>query len=109
MSECMCNSCKYNDGEDIICTSCDVEYSRWKPKEEPIVDKEMVSHPLHYNQGKFEVIDVIYDWQLNFALGSALKYIARCDSKDKPIEDLKKAIEYLEFEIQEREKINEIR
>lgn len=60
-----------------------------------------VNHPKHYNTGKYEVIDVIYDWQLDFSLGNAVKYIARAGKKDqsKTIEDLKKAIWYIEHEI----------
>lgn len=60
-----------------------------------------VSHPSHYNQGKYEVIDVIYDWNLNFSLGNAIKYVARAGHKDpnKTVEDLQKAIQYIEFEI----------
>jgi hypothetical protein len=59
---------------------------------------ENINHPAHYNQGKFEVIDVIEDWGLGFCLGNAVKYIARAGKKD-PLaykEDLKKAIWYLE-------------
>jgi len=57
-----------------------------------------IDHPSHYNRGKFEVIDVIEDWDLGFHLGNAVKYIARAGSKDpaKEIEDLKKAKWYLE-------------
>lgn len=62
--------------------------------------EEMVNHPEHYNKGKFEVIDVIEDWNLNFNLGNAVKYIARCEHKGKKEEDLKKAIWYLERELQ---------
>lgn len=60
-----------------------------------------VNHPKHYNTGKYEVIDVIYDWQLDFSLGNAVKYIARAGKKDqsKTIEDLKKAVWYIEHEI----------
>jgi len=109
----VCDKCLYSiNGIGINhCSTCinDIARPSWEPKEEDLVFKEMVVHPLHYTQGKHEVIDVIYDWQLNFALGSVLKYIARLDTKEKPIEDLKKAIQYLEFEIQEREKINETR
>ena len=60
---------------------------------------EMVTHPNHYNKGEIEVIDVIYDWDLNFALGSAIKYIARCELKGDKKQDLEKAIEYLKMEI----------
>lgn len=59
-----------------------------------------VDHPAHYNQGKFEVIDVIDDWKLGFCLGNAVKYIARAGHKDKnPVEDLNKAIWYIQHEI----------
>ena len=59
--------------------------------------KETVDHPLHYNQGRFEVIDVIEDWGLGFCAGNAVKYIARHKHKGKPLEDLKKAKWYLEY------------
>ena len=59
-----------------------------------------VKHPAHYAEGrKYEPIKVISDWGLNFNLGSALKYIARAGRKGDPVEDLQKAIEYLQFEI----------
>lgn len=60
-----------------------------------------VVHPSHYTFGRFEVIDVIEDWKLGFALGNAVKYVARAGRKDpaKTIEDLKKARFYLDREI----------
>jgi hypothetical protein len=63
--------------------------------------KEHVNHPQHYNMGKYEVIDVINDWVLNFNLGNVVKYIARAGikSQDTQIEDLLKAKFYLEYEI----------
>ncbi len=66
--------------------------------------KEMVNHPPHYNHGRFEVIDVIEDWNLSFNLGNTVKYIARADHKGSAVEDLKKARWYLEREIARREK-----
>jgi len=57
-------------------------------------------HPSHYNMGRFEVIDVIDDWKLDFCLGNAIKYIARAPYKGKEKEDLRKAIEYLELKIE---------
>ena len=61
--------------------------------------KEAVNHPPHYNKGKFEVIDVINDWELNFALGNTVKYIARAPHKSNPEEDLNKAAWYLNYQI----------
>jgi hypothetical protein len=64
-------------------------------------EKEAVNHPSHYNQGEYEVIDVIHDWDLGFDLGNAIKYIARAGHKDpsKEVEDLKKAIFYIKDRI----------
>ena len=65
-------------------------------------------HPNHYTFGKFEVIDVIQDWKLGYELGNVVKYVARAgkkkkgnplDDKLKEIEDLQKAVVYLQFRI----------
>ena len=66
-------------------------------------DKEMVNHPSHYNKGKLEAIKVIEDWDLDFCLGNAVKYIARCKYKRNKKEDLEKAIWYLQHEIDKDE------
>ena len=59
-----------------------------------------VNNPSHYTQGRsFEPLDVINDWELGFCLGNALKYIARAGRKGCTVEDLKKAIFYLNREI----------
>lgn len=58
-----------------------------------------IEHPAHYNTGKYEVIEVIHDWKLNFNRGNAIKYIARAAYKGKEVEDLEKAIFYLKYEI----------
>lgn len=43
--------------------------------------------------------DVIRAWGLNFNLGSAVKYISRAGHKDDIVQDLKKAQEFIQFEI----------
>ena len=59
-----------------------------------------VNHPDHYAAGRtFEPIAVIEDWKLDFHLGCALKYISRCGRKGSPIEDLQKAIFYLQRKV----------
>jgi hypothetical protein len=60
---------------------------------------EAVHKPKHYTHGKYEVIDVIEDWDLNFRLANAVKYIARHKHKGKPLEDLEKALWYLQREV----------
>ena len=66
--------------------------------------KEMVDHPKHYNMGKYEAIDVIEDWNLGFNLGNTIKYISRAGHKDNILQDLKKALWYLDREIKKLEK-----
>lgn len=61
--------------------------------------EEMVDHPAHYNQGEFEVIDVIEDWDLEFHEGNVVKYVARSKHKISRLEDLKKAMWYLQRKI----------
>ena len=54
----------------------------------------------HYEDGrKYKPKDVIRDWGLNFNLGSAVKYLSRAGRKDDIIQDLKKAQEFIQFEI----------
>jgi len=60
---------------------------------------DSVNSPKHYTHGKYEVIDVIEDWNLNFRLANTIKYVARHKHKGKPLEDLKKALWYLQREI----------
>ena len=60
---------------------------------------DMVNHPPHYKQGGMESIDVIEAWKLNFSRGSALKYILRAGYKDNEVEDLQKAVWYIQREI----------
>lgn len=58
----------------------------------------------YYNMGDIEVIEVIEDWKLNFNLGNAIKYIARCEHKGTKKQDLEKAKWYIERELQKVDK-----
>ena len=66
---------------------------------------DMVNHPSHYTDGNIEVIDFIEDKKLNYHRGNALKYLCRAGKKDpaKEVEDLQKAIWYINREIQRLE------
>ena len=67
--------------------------------------KEMVNHPTHYGgeNNVYEAIKVIEAWDLDFCLGNAVKYISRAGKKDpaKELEDLNKAVWYLNRRIQQ--------
>ena len=60
---------------------------------------DLINRPPHYTYGRHEVIDVIEGWGLGYHLGNAVKYIARCNHKGSKVEDLKKAIWFLEREL----------
>lgn len=70
---------------------------------------DAVNNPSHYKSlgavcecGRtLECLDVTR--HLNFNLGNAIKYIWRCEHKGKRVEDLKKAVFYLEDEIKRQE------
>jgi hypothetical protein len=62
---------------------------------------EKVNNPEHYQSSKLEAIEVIEEFNLNFSLGSAVKYILRSGKKpgESSEEDLQKAIWYLQREL----------
>ena len=57
----------------------------------------MADSPTHYGSN-WKVGDFIREQELGFHLGNAIKYICRCGKKATadPIDDLNKAIHYLE-------------
>ena len=71
--------------------------------ENPFDCQCLVNHPKHYQGKNLEAIDVIEDFNLNFCLGNAVKYILRAGKKGDWQEDLRKAIWYLRREVNERE------
>lgn len=101
------NIVKVSDGNEVTYVDCS------KVKIEKVSfstpnKKEMVNHPDHYHPGTYEAINVIEAWDLNFNLGSAIKYISRCglkpdaelSRKEKTLEDLRKAAWYINREIE---------
>lgn len=65
---------------------------------------DAVDHPDHYGgeDNPYEVIKIIMALKLGFNLGNCFKYIARAGlkSKETEIQDLKKALFYLNYEIE---------
>ena len=72
--------------------------------------KEMVNHPNHYGgkENQYEVVKVCEAWGLDkdAYLFNVVKYVARAGkkNKEKEIEDLKKALWYLNRKIENLEK-----
>lgn len=61
------------------------------------MNNDIINHPSHYTDGKFETIEAIESWRLGYHLGNAVKYISRAGkkSKDTEVEDLRKARWYI--------------
>lgn len=120
-----CTECKYEHDSaiDEPCVSCSKSTNHFEPKKhssnctisvkecnkafknedygyEEILNDEidMANHPPQYQYG-IEPIEFIESHNLNFNLGSAVKYITRAHYKGKELEDLKKAKWFIEREI----------
>ena len=90
------------------CAFC--RYRTIGPESEPCVrcdaaqyfeEDDAVENPEHYTYGKYECIDVMTevfgaDEVADFCICNAFKYLFRCQHKhETPIEDVKKAVWYL--------------
>ena len=65
----------------------------------------MAKGPTYYQRGTIDVWDFVRQQDLNFHLGNAIKYICRAGYKDSKIQDLEKAIHYLENELHHEENL----
>lgn len=123
-----CETCSLNHDKStcntVICAAGDrndntgIVFKKYTPEttgkpEEPAAPIEdlkhdPVSHPAHYT-GKNGVECIQVTEQFNFNRGNAIKYIWRAGEKDpsKEIEDLKKAVWYIEREIKRIEEAGE--
>lgn len=63
-----------------------------------------VRHPDHYVSDKSGVECIEITENMNFCLGNAMKYIWRCEHKGDKYTDIRKAIWYLERELDRMER-----
>ena len=59
--------------------------------------RDAVVRPDHYNQGEIEPIKYIQSHKMGFEQGNVIKYVTRYKHKGCPVEDLRKAMQYLEW------------
>lgn len=92
---------KAENDEKIIFDLNDGQF-KTESEEKEIFDP--ITGPVHYLDGrKYEPRKVIEDWDLNFYLGNVVKYVSRAGRKGDAVEDLRKAKQYLEWEIERLE------
>ena len=87
------------DNVEYIAIQSD-ELDSWMKEGEVNMDEDMVNSPKHYRQGSMEAIDLIKN-SMNakeyrgYLTGSAMKYLMRHPYKGNPIQDIEKAVWYL--------------
>lgn len=70
------------------------------------IESDAVNHPSHYNSGNIEVIEMVmeisrpYEGDVAVCIGNVVKYTARAPFKGRKVEDLRKAMWYLEKAIE---------
>lgn len=70
---------------------------------DPQPQPDAVNHPSHYTQHPSGIECIQITEHMSFTMGNAMKYLWRADLKNG-VEDLKKAIWYIQREIAKREK-----
>jgi hypothetical protein len=79
-------------------------------KEVKKADNGLLIRPSYYNpDSAYEPRKVIKAWGLDWNLGNALKYIARCGKKanNSKLIDLEKAMTYIGFEIEDDNEVKD--
>jgi len=80
-----------------------IPFGGWIQHSDDTVTKlEQVNHPKHYTSHPSGVECIQITEHMGFNLGNAIKYVWRADEKNDAIEDLRKAIWYIQREISKR-------
>ena len=64
---------------------------------------DVVNNPKHYTNHPSGIECIQITEHMGFCLGNAIKYLWRADLKNNAVEDMKKAIWYINREIERRE------
>jgi hypothetical protein len=93
----------------LSCGECGLTIARSAEQEkivpfENIGKTDPVNHPKHYTSHPSGIECITVTEHMGFNLGNAVKYVWRADLKNDAIEDLKKAVWYIQREIAKREK-----
>lgn len=83
---------EYRPNDIYICADC-------AEKKKEAKSHDPVNHPSHYTAHPSGVECIQITRHMTFNLGNAMKYIWRCGEKGNAIQDLEKAIWYLNDEI----------
>lgn len=99
----LCNTCgwaKVNHAEFAVQCGAPIHEDACKT----FVPLERVDHPRHYNSHPSGIEAIVIIEHMTFNVGNAVKYCWRSGQKGALVEDLKKAIWYLQREVERLEK-----
>lgn len=84
-----------------------IPFAGWvQCSDDTVIKKEdLVNHPKHYTSHPSGVECIQVTEHMGFNLGNAMKYIWRADEKGNAVEDLRKAVWYINREITKRIKV----
>jgi Protein of unknwon function (DUF3310) len=83
----------------------EVDIEHYKELNTPQPDP--VERPAHYTMHPSGIECIQITEHMGFNLGNALKYIWRCDLKKDAVEDLRKAMWYINRELEKRHEVKE--
>ena len=69
------------------------------------MNHDPVNHPKHYTEHPSGIECIQITEHMGFNLGNAIKYIWRSDLKNDAVEDLQKAVWYIERELKKRKEV----
>jgi hypothetical protein len=79
-----------------------VPFGGWMEHGDDTYKHDPVNHPKHYTTHPSGVECIQITEHMGFNLGNAMKYIWRADEKNNAVEDLRKAVWYVQREIAKR-------
>jgi len=110
-----CSKCgytyRYSAGDSTVhvCPRCEDTAMRFEENnttrdlnDQPVSKKSCMQEQqggTHYHQGTIQPIEYIHANDLNFFEGNAIKYVTRNRRKKSAVEDLKKAIHYIQLQL----------
>lgn len=96
---CDCGHVYYRSTWPAGCPRCFNSDFPIPPVKSPTSCTEVQEGGNHYHQGSIQPIEYIYTNQLNFFEGNTVKYVTRARRKGTPVEDLKKALHYIQLNL----------
>jgi DNA-directed RNA polymerase subunit RPC12/RpoP len=91
-----------NEHNTATCEYCRYVMECVKVEEPSLLKTNVLNEQIggnHYHEGSIQPIEYVHSNNLDFFEGNAIKYVTRNRRKGTPVEDLKKAIHYIQLKL----------